>query len=146
MKALIQRVRNARVIVEEAVIGEIGLGILTFLGITHSDTPLQAAQLANKVSNLRVFPDAEGKMNRSLLEIGGELLVVSQFTLYGDTRKGNRPSYTDAALPELALPLYESFVEKCRNNGIRVATGVFQAHMLVELTNDGPVTLLCEAN
>ena len=146
MRAVIQRVRNARVLVDDTVTGQIGEGLLVFLGVSHSDTQQQAELLANKVTKLRVFADAESKMNLSLIDIGGELLVVSQFTLYGDTRKGNRPSYSDAARPDAALPLYECFVNNCRARGIRVATGVFQAHMLVELINDGPVTLLCEAS
>ena len=116
-----------------------------FLGVTHTDSEAEAEYLARKVTHLRIFPDSESKMNLSLVDIGGELLVVSQFTLYGDTQKGNRPSYAEAAPPERAQPLYEHFLESCRINGIRVQSGVFQAHMLVELINDGPVTVLCES-
>jgi D-aminoacyl-tRNA deacylase len=143
--ALVQRVQNARVTANGAVTGQIGTGILVFLGITHTDTKAEAEQLAKKVTRLRIFPDSESKMNLSLIDICGELLAVSQFTLYGDARKGNRPSYSEAARPEVAQPLYEHFLVSCRNNGIKVQTGIFQAHMMVELINDGPVTLLCEA-
>jgi D-tyrosyl-tRNA(Tyr) deacylase len=146
VRALVQRVRQAAVKVGGVVTGHIETGLLVFLGITHTDTPEQAEQLARKVIHLRVFPNAESKMNLSLVDIQGELLAISQFTLYADTHKGNRPSYSEAARPEIALPLYEHFVESCRANGIRVQTGQFQAHMLVELINDGPVTILCEAN
>jgi D-tyrosyl-tRNA(Tyr) deacylase len=128
------------------VTGQIGRGLVVFLGIRNNDTPSLADQLARKVIQLRIFPDEEGKMNRSLAEISGELLIVSQFTLYGDTRKGNRPSYTEAARPELAEQLYNYFVNACREKGIQVATGVFQAHMDVRLVNDGPVTLMCYAD
>jgi D-aminoacyl-tRNA deacylase len=145
VRALVQRVQNAKVTVNGTVTAQIGGGILVFLGITHCDTKIQAEHLARKVTHLRIFPDAESKMNLSLIDIGGELLGVSQFTLYGDTRKGNRPSYSEAAPPEIAKPLYEHFLESCRLNGITVQRGVFQAHMTVELINDGPVTLLCEA-
>jgi D-tyrosyl-tRNA(Tyr) deacylase len=131
--------------VNDTVTGEIGAGIVVLLGITHTDTHLEAEHLAHKVTHLRIFPDAESKMNLSLADIGGDLLAISQFTLYGDTEKGNRPSYSEAASPTLAQPLYEHFVDSCRRTGIRVETGVFRAHMMVELTNDGPVTLLCEA-
>lgn len=115
-----------------------------FVGIRHDDTPQHAEKLANKVIRLRVFPDEAGKMNLSVSDIGGELLIVSQFTLYGDTARGNRPSYSDAAAPELAQTLYEHFVGVCGFN-LRVATGIFQAHMEVHLVNDGPVTLMCYA-
>ncbi|MBV8896638.1 MAG: D-tyrosyl-tRNA(Tyr) deacylase [Acidobacteriaceae bacterium] len=145
MRALVQRVRNARVSVEGTVTGQIGMGLAVLLGVSHLDTPAEADHLAKKVTQLRIFPDTEGKMNLSLLDIRGELLIVSQFTLYGDTRKGNRPSYSEAARPELAQPLYERFMEACRRSGIVVQTGVFQAHMVLELANDGPVTLLCES-
>lgn len=145
MRALVQRVRDAQVIVNDTVTGQIGPGIVVLLGITHNDTTAEAEHLAHKVTHLRIFPDAESKMNLSLIDINGELLAVSQFTLYGDTRKGNRPSYSEAARPEVAQPLYEHFLNSCRSKGIRVQTGIFQAHMMVELTNDGPLTLLCEA-
>lgn len=131
--------------VDNVVTGSINNGLLVLLGITHTDSRKDAEQLATKVVNLRVFPDDNSKMNLSLTDIGGELLVVSQFTLYADTRKGNRPSYANAATPDLARPLYEHFVLSCRNCGIKVETGQFQAHMLVELINDGPVTVLCDS-
>jgi D-tyrosyl-tRNA(Tyr) deacylase len=146
MRALIQRVLEARVEVEGAAVGEIGRGLLVFLGIGNGDGDEQAELLARKVTQLRIFPDDAGKMNRSLLEVAGKLLVVSQFTLYGDIRKGNRPSYSAAAPPELAKRLYEKFVELCRTKGILVETGRFQAHMHVYLVNDGPVTLLCDTD
>ena len=126
-----------------AVTGLIGRGLLVFLGIHRDDRDAQVEQVAGKVLRLRVFPDDEGKMNRSLTEISGELLVISQFTLYGDTRKGNRPSYSEAAPPEIARRLYERFISVCRQAGVKVETGVFQAHMDVRLVNDGPVTVMC---
>lgn len=144
MRALVQRVSLARVLVDGAVVGEIGPGLLVFLGVTHGDGEEAARDLAGKVAGLRVFEDEEGKMNRGVTDAGGAVLVVSQFTLYGDCRKGRRPSFDAAARPETALPLYERFVQELRTLGLRVATGVFQAHMQVELTNDGPVTLLLE--
>jgi len=144
VRALVQRVSLARVLVDGAVVGEIGPGLLVFLGVTHGDGEEAARDLAGKVAGLRVFEDEEGKMNRGVTDAGGAVLVVSQFTLYGDCRKGRRPSFDAAARPETALPLYERFVQELRTLGLRVATGVFQAHMQVELTNDGPVTLLLE--
>jgi len=144
VRALVQRVQSANVTVNGTVTGQIGRGILVLLGITHTDTETEAEYLARKVTHLRIFPDAESKMNLSLVDIKGELLAVSQFTLYGDTQKGNRPSYAEAAPPELAQPLYDHFLDSCRSSGIRVQAGIFQAHMLVELINDGPVTVLCE--
>jgi D-tyrosyl-tRNA(Tyr) deacylase len=143
MRALVQRVSEASVTVDGSIVGEIGQGLLVFLGVRHDDTELQAKQLAQKVVQLRIFPDDEGKMNRSVRELSGALLIVSQFTLYGNAQKGNRPSYTEAAKPDLALHLYHSFVKHCRETGITVETGTFQAHMQVRLINDGPVTLLC---
>jgi D-tyrosyl-tRNA(Tyr) deacylase len=145
VRALVQRVQSAKVTVDGTVTGQIGRGILVFVGITHTDTKAEAEYLARKVTYLRIFPDEQSKMNRSLIDINGELLAVSQFTLYADTQKGNRPSYSEAARPEWAEPLYEHFLDSCRINGIMVRTGIFQAHMLVELINDGPVTILCEA-
>ncbi len=139
-----QRVLNAKVTVNGAVTGQISRGILVLLGVAQDDTSFEAEHLARKVTHLRIFPDIESKMNLSLIDIDGELLGISQFTLYGDTQKGNRPSYSQAARPEVARPLYECFLESCRRNGIRVQAGIFQAHMTVELTNDGPVTLICE--
>jgi D-tyrosyl-tRNA(Tyr) deacylase len=144
MRALLQRVTQASVVVEGSVVGEIGAGLLILLGVAKPDTAADAEYLADKVLNLRIFSDAEGKMNRSLLDIGGSLLVVSQFTLYGDCRKGRRPGFDAAAPPEQARALYESFVEIARRSGLRVETGVFQAHMEVTLVNDGPVTLMLE--
>src|SRR5436305_652067 len=129
MRALIQRVSEAQVSVAGTVVGKIGAGLVVLLGIKRGDTSADAGYLAGKIARLRVFSDEEGKMNKSLLDVGGELLIVSQFTLYGDTRKGNRPSYSDAERPELANVLYQHFVEACRKTGCSVATGVFQAHM-----------------
>ncbi|MGH9584527.1 MAG: D-aminoacyl-tRNA deacylase [Bryobacteraceae bacterium] len=143
MRALVQRVSEASVTAKGGLTGEIGCGLAVFLGIKNGDTPARAERLAHKIAHLRIFPDDSGKMNRSLLEMEGELLVVSQFTLYADTRGGNRPSYGEAAPAEIAEPLYRHFVQCCSGAGLRVATGVFQAHMRVRLVNDGPVTLLC---
>ncbi len=130
--------------VDGGVVGEIGPGLLVFLGVTHGDNEQAARYLAGKVAGLRVFEDEDGKMNRGVTDFGGAVLAVSQFTLYGDCRKGRRPSFDAAARPETALALYERFVQELRILGLRVATGVFQAHMQVELINDGPVTLLLE--
>jgi len=146
MRALLQRVTQASVVVEGSVVGEIGAGLLILLGVARPDTAADAEYLADKVLNLRIFSDAEGKMNRSLLDIGGSLLVVSQFTLYGDCRKGRRPGFDAAAPPDQARALYESFVEIARRSGLRVEAGVFQAHMEVTLVNDGPVTLMLETS
>jgi D-tyrosyl-tRNA(Tyr) deacylase len=143
MRALVQRVSEASVSISGRVIGEIGAGLVVFLGVGKYDTGENAAYLAQKIARLRIFPDDEGKMNRSVMEIAGGLLIVSQFTLYGDTKKGNRPSYSQAAVPEHARELYELFVNSCRRTGLTVATGEFQAYMQVHLVNDGPVTLLC---
>lgn len=146
MRALLQRVREARVEVEGAVTGAIGPGLLILLGVAREDSDAAAAYLAAKVANLRVFSDAAGKMNLSVLDVAGGALVVSQFTLYGDTRKGRRPSFDQAAPPAEANRLYEAFVAELRRLGVaRVETGVFQADMQVHLINDGPVTILCEA-
>jgi D-aminoacyl-tRNA deacylase len=143
MRALVQRVSEASVAVEDVIAGQIGRGILVFLGVHQDDSEVNALYLANKVIQLRIFPDSEGKMNLSLQDVAGEILVVSQFTLYGETRKGNRPSYSQAARPEVAVRLYDYFVKMCREKGMRVATGIFQADMQVRLINDGPVTLIC---
>jgi D-aminoacyl-tRNA deacylase len=143
MRALVQRVSEASVLVHGSITGQIGNGLLVLLGIRSDDSHARAELLARKVVQLRIFPDDQGKMNRSLLDISGELLVVPQFTLYGDTEKGNRPSYSKAAPPELAELLYEYFVKVCRDKFVPVSTGVFQAHMQVRLVNDGPVTLMC---
>jgi D-aminoacyl-tRNA deacylase len=143
MRALVQRVSEASVVVQSSVIGKIGRGLVVLLGVRFDDTHARADLLARKIVQLRIFPDTEGKMNRSLLEISGELLVVSQFTLYADTQKGNRPSFSQAATPELAEPLYEYFIKVCRDKRVPVSTGIFQAHMEIQLVNDGPVTLMC---
>jgi len=144
MRALLQRVTQARVLVDDIAVGEIGGGLLVLLGVAKSDTAADAEFLVEKILNLRVFEDADGKMNRSLLDTGGSLLTVSQFTLYGDCRKGRRPSFDAAAPPEQARALYEAFVEIARRSPLRVETGVFRAHMDVSLVNDGPVTLMLE--
>ncbi len=144
MRALIQRVSRASVTVDGRVTGQIGRGLVVLLGVTHADGRAEADWLAAKIAGLRVFDDDAGKMNRSLAEVDGSLLVVSQFTLYGDARKGRRPSFTDAAAPELAEPLVDYFVEVLRGAGFTVATGVFGAHMDVEIHNDGPVTMMIE--
>jgi D-tyrosyl-tRNA(Tyr) deacylase len=145
MRAVIQRVTYAKVEVEGVVRGEIGPGALVLLGVTKSDTPAEAEFLASKAVHLRIFNDDAGKMNRSLLETGGAMLAVSQFTLYGDCRKGRRPSFEDAAPAEQARTLYAHFVEAVKRLGARVETGVFQAHMQVSLLNDGPVTLIVDS-
>ena len=145
MRAIIQRVTRARVTVASRVAGEIQSGVLILLGVGRADTSESAEYLAEKIANLRIFADDAGKMNRSLVEIGGSALVVSQFTLYGDTRGGRRPSYIQAASPEEANRLYEEFVRCLRSFGVPVETGVFQAHMEVELVNDGPVTILLDS-
>lgn len=142
---MVQRVSKARVTVEGRVTGEIGVGLVVLLGVGREDTVDAAAYLAEKTANLRIFNDAEGKMNRSLIDVAGAALVVSQFTLYGDARGQRRPGFTRAALPEEANRLYEEFVRVLRGLKVRVETGVFQAHMEVELTNDGPVTILLDS-
>ena len=144
MRAVVQRVRAARVEVEGRTVGEIGRGFLVLLGVARGDTAREAEWMAQKLAGLRLFEDAEGKMNLGLEEVGGAILIVSQFTLLGDCRKGRRPSFTEAARPEEADRLYQLVVGKMKTNGLRVETGVFQAHMQVHLTNDGPVTLLLE--
>jgi D-tyrosyl-tRNA(Tyr) deacylase len=145
MRAVVQRVSRALVTVEGEVVGAIDRGIMILLGVTHGDGEEQARWLANKIAGLRIYEDAQGKMNLGLLEVGGEALVVSQFTLYGDCRKGRRPSFTHAARPEVAEPLCERFIELLHEAGVgRVESGVFGAHMMVEIHNDGPVTLIIE--
>lgn len=141
MRAVVQRVSEARVIVDERVVGSIDDGFLILLGITYGDGEAQATYLARKIAGLRVFEDDDGKMNRALADIGGAVLVVSQFTLYGDVRKGRRPSFVAAAHPDLANPLYERFCELLDEQGLRVERGIFGAYMQVQLVNDGPVTL-----
>ncbi|MEK7240028.1 MAG: D-aminoacyl-tRNA deacylase [Gemmatimonadota bacterium] len=144
MRVLLQRVSRAEVRVGGRVTGAIGCGFLLFVGLTHADTEAQVAWMAEKIVGLRLFGDADGKMNLGLEDVGGSLLVVSQFTLYGDAQKGRRPSFVDAARPELAVPLYDGFVTMLRERGARVETGEFGAVMDVELVNDGPVTLWLE--
>lgn len=145
MRLVLQRVNSGRVKVAGHTIAEIGRGFVILLGIGPGDGGEQACILCEKIANLRVFEDEQGKMNRSLLDVGGQALVVSQFTLYADTSKGRRPSFTDAALPEVARPLVERFAEMLRKLGIPTQTGEFGAHMLVEIANDGPVTIWLEA-
>ena len=145
MRAVLQRVSRARVVVGEEVTGAIGPGLLVLLGVAPGDTAAQAQWLADKVVGLRVFNDADDKMNLSVADVGGAVLVVSQFTLYGDCRKGRRPSFIEAAGPELAVPLYEAFVAAVRAHGVPTATGRFGAMMQVELVNDGPVTILIDS-
>jgi D-tyrosyl-tRNA(Tyr) deacylase len=145
MRAVVQRVKKAEVRVAGRPVGAVGKGMLVLLGVGKNDTPEEARSLADKILNLRIFDDSEGRMNLSLLETNGELLCVSQFTLYGDCRKGRRPSYDQAARPEVAGGLYDAFVAAARAGGVTVQTGQFQAMMDVELVNDGPVTLLLDS-
>jgi len=145
MRLVLQRVSSGKVNVDGKVIASIGNGLVILLGIAPGDGESQARFLAEKVAHLRIFEDEAGKMNRSLLDSGGEAIVVSQFTLYADTRKGRRPSFTDAALPDIARPLVERFATLLRELGVPTQTGEFGAHMLVEIANDGPVTILLEA-
>lgn len=144
MRLVIQRVTRGSVAVNGEIVGAIGPGLVVLIGVREGDGEEQAAWLAHKAANLRIFADEQGKMNRSLRDIEGEMLVVSQFTLYGDAQKGLRPSFSDAARPELAEPLIDRFVADVRAEGVRVQKGVFQAMMLVEIHNDGPVTLILE--
>ncbi|MBU5674541.1 D-aminoacyl-tRNA deacylase [Paenibacillus brevis] len=144
MRVVVQRCKQARVTVDGDTIGSIGAGLVLLVGITHEDTEENAAYLADKIAGLRIFEDPEGKMNLSLTDIGGSILSVSQFTLYGDSRKGKRPSFIEAARPEKALPLYEKFNQMLEQKGISVETGRFGADMDVELVNWGPVTLMLE--
>ena len=144
MRVVLQRVSKASVTIAGRVAGAIGPGFCLLVGFTHSDTPAQVDWMAEKVGGLRLFSDADGKMNLGLVEVGGAILVVSQFTLYGDAAKGRRPSFVDAARPEVAIPLYEAFVAALRSCGFEVQTGEFGAMMDVELVNDGPVTLILE--
>ncbi len=145
MRAVIQRVIRSSVVVEGRTVGEIDAGLLVLLGVARDDTTKDADYLVDKIVNLRIFNDEQGKMNLSLAGIGGAMLVVSQFTLYADARRGRRPSYAEAAEPDLANSLYEYFVERVKSTGLRVQTGVFQAAMAVSLVNDGPVTILLES-
>lgn len=145
MKLVIQRVKSASVTVDGKPVGEIGSGLLVLVGVSHDDTAVDVAHLAKKTVNLRVFDDANGVMNRSVLDIGGAVLAVSQFTLYGDCAKGNRPSYIAAARPEQGRALYEEYVKQLRMFDLSVKTGIFRAEMEVSLLNDGPVTLILES-
>ena len=144
MKLIVQRVRSASVKVDNKVIGEISGGLMTLVGFTHTDTPETVKYLADRAVKLRIFEDENGKMNRSLLDVAGSMLIVSQFTLYGDTVHGRRPGFDAAAKPDQAIPLYEQFIEEVRAFGVNVATGEFGAEMLVTLENDGPVTFTLE--
>jgi D-tyrosyl-tRNA(Tyr) deacylase len=144
VRACVQRVSSARVIVDQEIVGEIGAGLVVLLGVAADDGEAELRWMVDKVVGLRIFNDDDGKMNRALTDVGGELLVVSQFTLLGDCRKGRRPSFIAAAAPEKAEMLYEQFVAAARQRGVRVATGRFRTHMAVELVNDGPVTILVD--
>lgn len=145
MRAVVQRVKQSSVKAGNEVVGQIGRGLLVLLGVARDDTVKDADYLVNKIINLRIFEDQDGKMNRSLLETGGELLAVSQFTLLADCRKGRRPSFVEAADPHKATDLYEKFVDRVRENGVKVQTGRFRAMMEVALINDGPVTVIIES-
>jgi len=145
MRALLQRVSRASVTVDEQVVGQIGQGLLVLLGVGQDDSEVQVKTLADKIAHLRIFGDDEGKMNRSLLDIGGEVLVISQFTLYANTRRGRRPSFTDAAPPALAEPLVERFKEALASFGLPVASGIFGAYMTIDLRNEGQVTVLLDS-
>ena len=145
MRAVVQRVKSASVTVDGERVSEIGAGVLVFLGVAHEDTTKELEYIANKVANLRIFEDADGKMNCSLLETGGAALVVSQFTLYGDCRKGRRPSFINAARPEVANALYEAFITALEKRNVPTQGGTFQAMMDVQLINDGPVTILLDS-
>ena len=146
MRAVLSKVSSASVRVDGEVAGQIGEGFLILLGVTHEDTGAECQKLADKLCSLRVFDDENGKINRSLDDVGGEILIVPQFTLYGSCRKGRRPEFLRAARPETAVPLYESFVELCREKGYHVETGVFGAHMAVESVNNGPFTLIVDTD
>ena len=146
MRAVIQRVKSASVSVDGKVVSEIHKGLLVFLGVAQEDTPADVDYMASKIANLRIFEDDEGRMNLSILDVGGEALVVSQFTLYGDCRKGRRPSFIHAARPEKADLLYQAFMDEISRLGVPVKAGIFQAMMDVELINDGPVTMMLDSN
>lgn len=145
MRVLLQRVKEARVEVMGQTVGQIEKGLVALLGVTHGDTKEDLDYLLGKTLNLRIFPDEDGKMNRSLIEVGGQLLVVSQFTLYGDCRKGRRPSFIGAASPDLAREMYEKFISAARQKGVKVSSGQFQEEMVVEIHNEGPVTILLDS-
>lgn len=146
MRAVLTRVKHASVSIDGKETARIGEGFLILLGVTHEDTEAQAVKLADKLTGLRIFEDENGKMNRGLTDVGGEVLIVSQFTLYGNCRKGRRPEFLSAARPEVAIPLYEKFVQLCRDKGLHVETGEFGAYMQVESLNDGPVTLIVDTD
>ena len=146
MRAVLTRVKHASVTIDGKVHGQIGEGFLILLGVTHEDTEAQAVKLADKLTGLRIFEDENGKMNRGLDEAKGELLIISQFTLYGNCKKGRRPEFLAAARPEVAIPLYEKFVQECRNKGFHTETGEFGAYMQVESLNDGPLTLVVDTD
>ena len=145
MRAVIQRVSSASVTVDGQVVGMIGRGLLVLLGVGSADQQNDALMLAEKIAHLRIFSDAQGRFNLSVQDLSGEVLAISQFTLYADTRRGRRPSFSDAARPEIAAPLVDSFVEALRGHGLLVASGVFGAHMLIDLQNDGPVTIVLDS-
>ncbi len=145
MRAVVQRVSSGSVTIDGEVVGKIGKGLVILLGVKNGDTEAEAKFVADKCANLRIFADEDNKFNLSAKDVGGEMLVISQFTLYGDTRKGRRPSFVEAAPPEVSKPLYEKFVEYLKENGLKVATGEFGAMMLVEINNDGPVTIIVES-
>lgn len=145
MRAVVQRVKKAAVTVDGKLVGAIGHGLVILLGVKNGDTEADARFLADKCLNLRIFADDAGKFNRSVLDVQGELLAISQFTLYGDARKGRRPSFTDAAPPQISEPLYEKFIAYLNQGGLPVATGIFGAMMVVEIHNDGPVTIILES-
>ena len=146
MRAVLTRVKHASVTIDGKVHGQIGEGFLILLGVTHEDTEAQAVKLADKLTGLRIFEDENGKMNRGLDEVKGELLIISQFTLYGNCKKGRRPEFLAAARPEVAIPLYEKFVQLCRDKGFHTETGEFGAYMQVESLNDGPLTLVVDTD
>lgn len=146
MRAVVQKVSSSKVTVDGEITGQINEGLLVLLGVTHEDTSKDVDYMIDKTLNLRIFEDEDGKMNLSLKDIGGELLVVSQFTLYGDCRKGRRPSFSEAAKPEFANELYEEYVAKAKAKGIKVGTGRFRTHMVVDITNEGPVTMLLDSS
>ena len=146
MRAVLTRVKHASVSIDGKETARIGEGFLILLGVTHEDTEAQAVKLAEKLTGLRIFEDETGKMTRGLTDVGGEVLIVSQFTLYGNCKKGRRPEFLSAARPEVAIPLYEKFVQLCRDKGLHVETGEFGAYMQVESLNDGPVTLIVDTD
>ena len=146
MRAVLTRVKHASVTIDGKETRSIGEGFLILLGITHEDTEAQAVKLADKLTKLRIFEDADGKMNRGLEEVNGELMIISQFTLYGNCKKGRRPDFLAAARPEVAIPLYEKFVAECRSKGFRTETGEFGAYMEVDSLNDGPLTLVVDTD